>query len=132
MSAQRAALEQELRELSAALAWPDAPDVAAAVRSRIEAAPHRDRWRSGRQRLAIALAVLVAVVAATLAVPQARSAILRALGIGNVRVELVDDLPPTAPRSDLSLLGDPGVARRGARSVPVPARRARSRSRSPG
>ena len=47
------------------------------------------------------------MLAATLAVPQARSAILRALGIGSVRVELVDDLPPAAPRSDLSLLGVP-------------------------
>jgi hypothetical protein len=107
MSPDRVTLEQELRELSAALAWPDAPDVAAVVRSRIEAAPRRARRRPRRHQLAIALAVLVAVVAATLAVPQARSAILRALGIGNVRIELVDDLPPTAPRSDLSLLGIP-------------------------
>jgi hypothetical protein len=107
MSADRATLEQELRELSAALAWPEAPDVTDVIRSRIEAAPPRERRRPRRHQLAIGLAVLVAVVAATLAVPQARSAILRALGIGNVRVELVEDLPPTAPRSDLSLLGVP-------------------------
>ena len=120
MSAHRATLEQELRELSAALAWPEAPDVAAVVRSRIEAAPPRERRRPRRHQLAIALAVLVAVVAATLAVPQARSAILRALGIGNVRVELVEDLPPTAPRSDLSLLGIPVSLDQAREAFPYP------------
>lgn len=116
MSPEHVALERELRELSGQIAWPDTPDVTTAVRSRIEAAPRRDRWLSGRQRLALAFAVLVAVIAATLAVPQARSAILRALGIGSVRVELVEDLPPAAPRSDLSLLG-----------IPVPLQQARER-----
>jgi hypothetical protein len=104
MNGRRDTLQQDLRALSVGL-WPDAPDVAPAVRSRIEQPPVRRRVH--RPRLALALAVLVAVTAATLAVPQARTAILRALGLGSVRIELVDDLPALAPRSDLSRLGVP-------------------------
>ena len=99
-------VEHELRALAAVVSWPDEPDVTATVRSRLEAAPQRDRRRR-RRVLAIALAVVVAVVAATMAVPQARTAILHALGIGSVRVELVDDLPALRPRSDVALLGAP-------------------------
>jgi hypothetical protein len=106
VSAGESRLEQELRVLATGL-WPDTPELTAAVRARIEApapAPRRRRWRPVG---AIALAVLVAATAAVLAVPQARTALLRALGIGSVRIELVDDLPAVAPRSDLSLLGNP-------------------------
>lgn len=100
-------LDRELRELGAAMEWPEAPDLAAAVRASAGIAPpSRRRLLRRRRVVAVALAVLVAVAAA-LAVPQARTAILRALGIGSVRIELVDELPPLAPRSDLSLLGSP-------------------------
>jgi hypothetical protein len=44
--------------------------------------------------LTVALAVLVAAVVATLAVPPARTAVLRWLGIGSVRVVRVDELAP--------------------------------------
>ena len=56
-------------------------------------------WRP----LAIALAVLVVALAAALAVPSARSAILRFLGIEGVTVQRVDRLPQAAP---LGTLGD--------------------------
>lgn len=100
-------LDRELRELGAAMEWPETPDLAAAVRASAGLAPpSRSRLLLRRPVVAVALGVLVAVVAA-LAVPQARTAILRALGIGSVRIELVDELPPLAPRFDLSLLGAP-------------------------
>jgi hypothetical protein len=97
-------LERELRALGASVEWPTTPDVSTLVRARIAEQPRRaSRWR--RHRLAIAVAVVLAAVAATLAVPSARSAILRALGLGSVKVVRVDELPPAAPREDLSLLG---------------------------
>lgn len=100
-------LDGELRALGASMEWPQAPDVAAAVGARVGVMPPAPR-RLIRRRpfVAVALALLLAVGAA-LAVPQARTAILRALGIGSVRIELVDELPTLAPRSDLSLLGPP-------------------------
>lgn len=97
-------LEQELHALAAALDWPPAPDVTEAVLARLDETP-RPRRVFPRHRLAIVVAVVVAAVAATLAVPQARTAILRALGIGSVRVVHVDELPTAALRSDLSNLG---------------------------
>ena len=48
-----------------------------------------------RPRLVLAFAVvLVAALAATLAIPDARSAFLRFLHIGSERIEFVDELPP--------------------------------------
>ncbi len=102
-------LERELRMLGAVLEWPVAPDATGAVRERLEAAPSRARRRLRRPLLALAAAVLVAVAAA-LAVPQARTAIFRALGIGSVRVVLVDELPAASPRSDLAALGPVATA----------------------
>jgi hypothetical protein len=100
-------LERELQALGIELAWPETPDLATAVRVAVETTPRGRRPLFGRRPgLAIALAVLV-VVAAALAVPPARTAILRALGIGSVRVQLVDELPPLSPRLQLSLLGPP-------------------------
>jgi len=100
-------LDRELRMLGSAMEWPETPDLAAAVRASVGIVPPARRLLVRRRPVvAVALAVLVAVTAA-LAVPQARTAILRALGIGSVRIELVDELPPLPPRSDLSLLGPP-------------------------
>src|SRR6476619_3983386 len=91
-------LEPQLRALGGELEWPATPDLAAAVRPRLE----RRRQLPGRP-LAIALAVLVLALAAALAVPSARSAILRFLGIEGVTVQRVDKLPQAAP---LGTLGD--------------------------
>ena len=98
-------LEQELRALSTTLGWPDAPDVAARVRVAIDVPAPQPERRSRRHRVAVALAVVAAAAAATMAVPQARTAVLRALGIGGVRLVHVDAFPVAAPREDLSLLG---------------------------
>ncbi|MBM0233360.1 hypothetical protein JNW91_16755 [Micromonospora sp. STR1_7] len=64
-------LEKELRDLSAWLETPDAPDVTARVRARLTA-PRRHRWR------AYAAAALAALVVAVL--PPTRTAVADAVG----------------------------------------------------
>ena len=87
-------LEQELVTLGRALDVPEAPDLVPAVLGGIDTR----RLRSGRPRLVLALAVLaLAALAATLAIPDARSALLRFLQIGGARIELVDELPVVSP-----------------------------------
>jgi hypothetical protein len=80
---------------------PEAPDLVPAVLARI--GPRGERLlRRRRLALAVAFAVLAAVVA-TLAVPDARSAILRLLHIGGEDVEFVDELPEVPAQLDLGL-----------------------------
>jgi hypothetical protein len=90
-------LEQALRELGRELELPASPDVVPAVLTQLQPRPAARlslRRPTGR-RLLVALAVVaLAAVAATLAVPEARSALFRVLHIGSERIELVDDLPP--------------------------------------
>ena len=95
-------LELQLQDLAPAIEFPPTPDLAAAVRARLEAAPPRRR-RPSRRALAIAFAVLVVVVAGVLAVPSARTAILEWLGIKGVELEFVDKVPPRAVSTDLDL-----------------------------
>lgn len=84
-------LERALTVLGRELAVPDAPDLVPAVLAGIERRPMR---RPQPRRWAIAVAVVVlAALAATLAIPDARSALFRVLHIGGERIELVDDLP---------------------------------------
>ena len=78
-----AELEGRLRELP--LDWPPQPDLTLAVRAAV-ASPRRRRF--GRRSLA---------VAAAFAVPPARTAILRWLGLHHVRVGRVAELPRTRP-----------------------------------
>jgi hypothetical protein len=95
-------LERELRGLAADVAWPPAPDVTRAVAARLGAEPPAtSRWWRRRPILAVALAALLAAVVATLAVPPARTAVLRWLGIGSVRIERVEELPATLPAGPL-------------------------------
>ena len=96
-------LERALTELGRRIAVPAAPDLAPAVLARIE--PRRVRPHPRRWVLAIALFVLAAF-AATLAIPDARSALFRVLLIGGEQIELVDELPavtPQPPGLDLEL-----------------------------
>jgi hypothetical protein len=93
-----AELETALRALGRDVAFPPTPDLASAIRGRLE------RPRFLRRPVAIALAVVVvAAIAASLAVPQSRSAILDWLGLRNVSVVRVDRLPvvPAQGRLDL-------------------------------
>ena len=79
-------LELELRALGAEIAVPATPDLAAGVGRRI-----RRRRTAGRVLLAVAIAV--AAIGIALAVPPARSAILRFFHLQGVTVERVDTLP---------------------------------------
>lgn len=98
-------LELALQRLGRELDVPEAPDLVLAVRERLEPrgghARDRRRWV-----LAVAVATL-AVLGATLAIPDARSAFLRVLSIGGERIELVDELPEVEVASGLeSTLGE--------------------------
>src|ERR687895_1847763 len=95
-----AELELELRRLGTEVAWPETPDLASAVRRRIEAPPER-RFR--RRTLTIALAILVVGVGAVLAVPPARTAILDWLGFGGVEIRRVAELPQVPSEGRLVL-----------------------------
>jgi hypothetical protein len=98
-------LERALLALGRELAVPDAPDLVPAVRERLEPRGERHRaWFAGRRRLALAVVIaVVAVLGATLAVPDARSALFRFLSIGGERIELVEELPDIQPLEDLEL-----------------------------
>lgn len=99
-------LERELREIGTALAWPEAPDVADAVLRQIQPSTRASRQPVLRRRsLAVVVVLVAAAVAAVMSVPEARTTVLRALGIGAVQIAEVDDLPAVTPQSDLSSLG---------------------------
>jgi len=99
-------LEQQLRDLGRELAFPPEPDLVARVRA-ATARRGRPRWR---RPLAIALLALAVAVGAVLAVPDARSTVLRWIGIGSVRVELVDELPALEVQGRLDLGTEVGAA----------------------
>ncbi len=90
-------LDLELRGLAPFVELPPERDLAPAVRARIGAR----RPRPGR--LVLALALVVLAIAVGFAVPPARSAILRWLGLGNARIEFVDKLPNAPVRGTLDL-----------------------------
>jgi hypothetical protein len=96
-------LEQELVALGRVLAVPGSPDLTAHVFGRIGTRPAPP----ARRRLVLALAVLMlGALLATLAIPDARSALLRFLQIGGARIELVAELPavsPSPPELELTL-----------------------------
>ena len=96
-----AELERELFAIGRRVDWPAEPDLVPRVRARIEARVERAvPWR---RTLVIALALLAVAIAAAFAVPSARTAILRWLGLSHVRVTYVETLPPTRrlTRADL-------------------------------
>ena len=99
-------LELQLRDLGRSLAYPQTPDLAGGVRARLAERP-RPWWRARTRRhgLAIALAVLAVAVAAVMAVPPARTSILRLLRIGSATVERVETLPPARERPLTAGLG---------------------------
>jgi hypothetical protein len=85
-------LEHALVALGRELELPPAPDLVPEVRARLD--PRRSRRPLV---LALTAAALVAIAAA-LAVPQARSTILRFFHLGGVTIERVETLPPAQER----------------------------------
>lgn len=98
-------LDVALTELGRHVEFPPTPEIASAIRSRVE------RRRPWRRPLAIALAIVVVAIGAVLAVPPARTAILDWLGLRNVSIVRVDKLPPTDPIVRLDLGRETSLAR---------------------
>jgi hypothetical protein len=94
-------LEQALVALGRELEYPTTPNLRRAVRERIERRARTRRW------LVVAFAVAVVGVGIAMAVPDARSAILRFFGVGSVRIERVDTLPASRERPLTAGLGTP-------------------------
>jgi hypothetical protein len=92
-------LERALVALGRQLDIPPEPDLRSRVRERIE---RRPRYR---RALVLALAVLVVAIGIALAVPPARSAILRFFHIGSVTIERVETLPAARVGSLVAGLG---------------------------
>src|SRR6266550_5924996 len=107
-------LERALVALGRELDIPTEPDLRSRVRERIE---RRTRYR---RAAVLALAVLVVGVGIALAVPPARSAILRFFHIGAVTIERVDTLPAARERSLVAGLGSTLSFRDAEKSSGVP------------
>jgi hypothetical protein len=88
-------LELELRALGAQVQLPDERDLVPAIRARLTTTPRRYmHW----QRVAvIAVLVLAVALGAAMAVPDARTAILRFFGLESVTIVRVSELPPAGP-----------------------------------
>jgi hypothetical protein len=108
-------LERALVSLGEAIDFPPAPDLRPAVRERLE------RRRFVRP-LVFAVALVIVAFGIAMAVPQARSSILRFFHIGAVTIERVQTLPPARERPLAAGLGaalplDQAEARSGVRLV---------------
>ena len=91
-------LERELRALAVTLDWPAERDFVPTVRARLES---RRRGPLPWRRIgAVAALVLVVGIAATMAVPDARTAVLRFFGLKSVTIIRVEQLPPAPPPSE--------------------------------
>lgn len=92
-------LERELRALAVTLDWPAERDFVPAVQARLSRRRPR-RALPWRRIAAVAALVLVVGIAATMAVPDARTAVLRFFGLQGVAVIRVEQLPPAPPPSE--------------------------------
>ncbi len=117
-------LERELRALGATLEFPSTPDLATSVRRRVAAEAPARRPFSFRRGLVGAFAVLLVAVAAVMAVPQARTAVLEWLGLRGVTIERVPTSPtvtaPAPPAVEELFLGRPVTLAEAGRRVRFP------------
>jgi hypothetical protein len=86
-------LERELRALGVFVDLPGERNLAPAVLARLTPRRYPGRWQ---RVVGVAALVLVVGLAATMAVPDARTAVLRFLGLKGVTVIRVDELPPAS------------------------------------
>ena len=98
--------EQQVKETIANFRYPATPDLVAGVRHKL-AAPQKPQRQLAPHRLAWAVAVLLALIAVSLTVPQVRAAVLRIFKIGAITVfvpEVVEEtaVPPTKPPATLA------------------------------
>jgi hypothetical protein len=99
-------LERALVALGYELDFPHEPNIVAAVRDRL-AERRRFAFAPSRRVLAVAVALVVVAFGIAMAVPQARSAILRFFHIGAASVERVETLPRAEHRPLQAGLGPP-------------------------
>lgn len=97
-------LERALLAVGRELDFPATPDLTGSVRRRL--AEGRRPSLFSRRALVVALAVLVVAAGAVLAVPQARSTIKDWLGIGNVTIRYVEELPSVGKATGELELGE--------------------------
>src|SRR5690242_10481319 len=86
-------LERELAELQ--IAWPETPDIAAAVGPRLVAPAPPRRWVLMRPAWQLAIVALALVIAVVMAVPPTRAAVLDWLGLRSVKIEHREPQPST-------------------------------------
>ena len=91
-------LEHLLVALGRDLDVPEDPDLVAAV---LASRPVSKTGLAPRRWALVVAVALLAALAATLAIPDARSALFRVLHIGGERIELVDELPRVSVDHDL-------------------------------
>jgi hypothetical protein len=92
-----AELERDLRALAAHVELPAERDLWPGIRARLERPPRR----RGLRVAVIAVAAVAAAIGIAFAVPSARGAILRFLGLEGVTIVRVDRLPPVQPSSTI-------------------------------
>lgn len=106
-------LEEQLLLLGASIEYPPTPALARMVSERVAVEAARRRPRLPLRRVALAFAAVVVAVAAALIVsPQARTTVLGWLGLKGVLVQPVKNLPSPTPASGSSMaerlqLGEP-------------------------
>jgi hypothetical protein len=89
-------LEAQLHDLAAHLTWPPTPDLAADAADQLANHPGPKNRRLPRPRLLLAAAVIIAVVAASLAaIPSTRRAVADLLGLRGVHIST--GRPPIIP-----------------------------------
>jgi hypothetical protein len=89
-------LEAALRQLGSELEFPSEPQVAGRVAARIAARRRRRPWL-------LALAAAVVAIAVALAVPPARSALLRFFGLKGATIERIEERPVFQQHSNRKL-----------------------------
>jgi len=90
-------LEGELRALAASVELPADRDLWPGIQARLDRRPRRRRPRVA----VVVVAAAAAAIGIAFAVPSARGAILRFLGLEGVSIVRVDKLPPVQPSSTI-------------------------------
>jgi hypothetical protein len=97
-------LELTLTQIGRELHFPETPDLAPRVRQRLAAGSRpRRSLMPARRGLVLAFATLAVAVAAVMAVPQSRAAILEFFGLRGVEIQRVEKLPPVPRQTTLDL-----------------------------
>jgi hypothetical protein len=97
-------LELALADLGRQIEFPPTPDLAPRVRERLAERPAGRDGLMRRRGLALAFALLAVAVAAVMAVPQTRAAILEFFHLRGVTIERVGELPTVPLQRDFNKL----------------------------